>query len=223
MIPAGTVLHVHLVSPEGLTDAQVADAADLLARLVADGAALGWVDPPSSAAVAALLRAAWSAAPGEAALAVATVDDASAAATDDASAAATDDASAAATDGASAAATDGGQAAAHRAARRRLIGLAYWRRYERPTHRPHADVEKVAVALDAQGRGAGRRLMAELIAAARAAQVEVLTLDLRGDNERAAALYESLGFERYGRLPRFVAVGDRRWDKLFYALDLRAS
>ena len=199
-------MHVHLVSPEGLTDAQVADAADLLAGLVAGGAALGWVDPPSSAAVAALLRAAWSAAPGDAALAVATVDDA-----------------VATVDDALAATTDGGQAAAHRAARRRLIGLAYWRRYERPTHRPHADVEKVAVAPEAQGRGAGRRLMTELVAAARAAAIEVLTLDLRGDNERAVALYESLGFERYGRRPRFVAVGDRRWDKLLYALDLRSA
>jgi len=64
--------------------------------------------------------------------------------------------------------------------------------------------------------------MTELVAAARAARVEVLTLDLRGDNVAAAALYESLGFRRYGRLERFVAVGDDRWDKLFYALDLRA-
>jgi ribosomal protein S18 acetylase RimI-like enzyme len=100
-------------------------------------------------------------------------------------------------------------------------GLAYWRRYERPTHRPHADVEKVAVAQAAQGQGVGRRLMTTLIDAARAAGVEVLTLDLRADNIRAAALYESLGFHQYGRLPRFVAVGDRRYDKLFYALDLR--
>jgi ribosomal protein S18 acetylase RimI-like enzyme len=103
----------------------------------------------------------------------------------------------------------------------RLHGLGYWRRYDRPTHRPHADVEKVAVAPDRQGHGLGRRLMTELIAAARDAGIEVLTLDLRGDNTRAAALYESLGFRRYGRLERFVAVGDRRWDKLFYALDLR--
>ena len=102
-----------------------------------------------------------------------------------------------------------------------LAGLGYWRRYQRPTHRPHADVEKVAVAPSRQGRGVGRRLMTALIAEARAARVEVLTLDLRGDNERAAALYESLGFHRYGRLERFVAVGDRRWDKLLYALDLR--
>ena len=29
----------------------------------------------------------------------------------------------------------------------RLIGLGYWRRYARPTHRVHADVEKVALDL----------------------------------------------------------------------------
>ena len=103
----------------------------------------------------------------------------------------------------------------------RLCGFGYWRRYQRPTHRPHADVEKVAIAPAHQGRGLGRQIMTDLIAAARAAGVEVLTLDLRGDNLRAAALYESLGFRQYGRLERFVAVGDRRWDKLFYALDLR--
>jgi ribosomal protein S18 acetylase RimI-like enzyme len=170
-------VHVQIVGPAGLSDADLAAAADLLGRLVAGGAALGWVDPPPADEVAGLLRALWSA-PGDAALAVAHDDG-------------------------------------------RLIGLAYWRRYERPTHRPHADVEKVAVAPEAQGRGAGRHLMTELIAASRAAGIEVLTLDLRGDNERAAALYESLGFRRYGRLDRFVAVGDRRWDKLFYALDLR--
>jgi ribosomal protein S18 acetylase RimI-like enzyme len=78
------------------------------------------------------------------------------------------------------------------------------------------------VAASAQGRGIGRHLMTALIAAARAADVEVLTLDLRADNTHAAALYESLGFHRYGRLARFVAVGDRRYDKLFYALDLRS-
>jgi hypothetical protein len=67
--------------------------------------------------------------------------------------------------------------------------------------------------------------MTALIAAARTAgvEVEVVTLDLRADNTRAAALYESLGFHRYGRLARFVAVGDRCYDKLFYALDLRSQ
>lgn len=151
----------------------------LLQRLVAGGAALGWVDPPSEAEVAELLgEVVKGTADGDAALLVAEVDE-------------------------------------------QLAGFAYWRRYPRPTHRPHADVEKVAVDSRWQGLGIGRLLMQELIRAAVESQVEVLTLDLRGDNERAARLYESLGFTRYGVLERFVAVGERRYDKLFYALDLR--
>jgi ribosomal protein S18 acetylase RimI-like enzyme len=102
-----------------------------------------------------------------------------------------------------------------------LAGLGYWRRYARPTHRPHADIEKVAVAADCQGRGIGRLLMAELVADAIRAGIEVLTLDFRGDNERAARLYRSLGFAEYGRLAAFVAVGSARYDKVFYYRDLR--
>ncbi len=62
--------------------------------------------------------------------------------------------------------------------------------------------------------------MTRLIDTAFEAGIEVLTLDFRGDNGSAAALYRSLGFTEYGRLPRFVAVGPARYDKVFYALDL---
>ncbi|PSL00165.1 ribosomal protein S18 acetylase RimI-like enzyme [Murinocardiopsis flavida] len=106
---------------------------------------------------------------------------------------------------------------------RRLVGLGYWLRYARPTHRPHADLEKLAVDPAAGGRGIGRGLTAALIADARAAGVEVLTLDARGDNAGALHLYRSLGFTEYGRLPRFVAVGERRYDKVLVMLDLRAD
>lgn len=101
-----------------------------------------------------------------------------------------------------------------------LAGLGYWRRYGRPTHRLHADIEKVAVTPAWQGDGIGRALMRELVLSATQSGVEILTLDLRADNTRAAALYESLGFRRYGCLERFVAVGAARYDTLFYALDL---
>ena len=103
-----------------------------------------------------------------------------------------------------------------------LAGLAYWRRYARPTHHPHADIEKIAVLSDFQGRGIGRALVTGLIDDARGCgDVEVLTLDFRADNVHAATLYRSLGFLSYGRLERFVAVGDRRYDKELYVLDLR--
>lgn len=103
----------------------------------------------------------------------------------------------------------------------RLVGLGYWFRYARPTHRPHADLEKIAVDAAAHGRGIGRALTAALIADARQAGIEVLTLDARGDNTNALHLYRSLGFTEYGRLPDFVAVGERRYDKVFYMLDFR--
>jgi ribosomal protein S18 acetylase RimI-like enzyme len=106
---------------------------------------------------------------------------------------------------------------------RQLVGLGYWQRYARPTHRPHADLEKIAVGDAAQGRGVGRALTAALVADARRAGIEVLTLDARGDNSNALSLYRSLGFTEYGRLPDFVAVGERRYDKVFYMLDFRSA
>lgn len=169
-----------------LDRALAADAVRLLRELVASGAALGWVEPPSSAEVLALLaQVQGEAARGDAALVVASTG-------------AVDD--------------EAG-----------LAGLGYWRRYERPTHRVHADLEKVAVDPRHQGHGLGRALVTALVGAARDVGVEVLTLDVRGDNAVAVGLYESLGFVRYGRLERFVAVGEARYDKLFYALDLRVG
>ncbi|MBB2943688.1 ribosomal protein S18 acetylase RimI-like enzyme [Actinoplanes lutulentus] len=104
-----------------------------------------------------------------------------------------------------------------------VTGVGYWRRYDRPTHRVNADLEKLAVSPAAQGEGLGRTLLTTLVAAALHQNIETLTLDLRGDNTRAAALYESAGFTRYGTLNAFVAVGDERYDKLLYSLDLRAA
>ncbi|MFE0381373.1 GNAT family N-acetyltransferase [Streptomyces inhibens] len=106
---------------------------------------------------------------------------------------------------------------------RRLVGLGYWLRYTRPTNRQHADLEKLAVAFEAHGRGLGRSLTSALVADARGAGIEVLTLDARADNTRALRLYRSLGFREYGRLPDFVAMGGRRYDKVFYMLDFRGE
>ncbi|GAB7035199.1 GNAT family N-acetyltransferase [Streptomyces sp. NPDC021749] len=106
---------------------------------------------------------------------------------------------------------------------RRLVGLGYWLRYTQATNRQHADLVKIAVAAEAHGRGIGRSLTSTLVADARKANIEVLTLDARADNTRALRLYRSLGFREYGRLPDFVAMGGRRYDKVFYMLDLRTE
>ncbi|MGN6299594.1 MAG: GNAT family N-acetyltransferase [Angustibacter sp.] len=98
-----------------------------------------------------------------------------------------------------------------------VVGFGYWRRYARPTHHPQADLERLVVAPSSRRRGLGRRLLQQLVARADALGVETLTLDVRGDNAGAIALYESAGFRRYGTLSDFVAFGDRRWDKVLMA------
>lgn len=103
-----------------------------------------------------------------------------------------------------------------------VAGFGYWTRYARPTHRPHADLEKLAVSPDFPRLGIGRRLVQDLAARARAAGIEQLTLDFRGDNARAEALYLSEGFVEYGRLVDFVApADDRRYDMVLHVLNLR--
>jgi ribosomal protein S18 acetylase RimI-like enzyme len=102
-----------------------------------------------------------------------------------------------------------------------LAGLGYWRRRIRPVHWPHADLEKLAVAPGAQGRGIGRALTSALVQDARKAGIEVLTLDARGDNVRALHLYQSLGFTEYGRLTDYAAFGERRYDMVMCKLDFR--
>ncbi|MEU4165065.1 N-acetyltransferase [Actinoplanes sp. NPDC026670] len=176
---------IRLVGDGGFSEREQAGIAELLRGLVADGAALGWVDPPPAEEVRELL--------GDLAVGIAGGDTAVAIAV----------------------AFIGGETGGE------VAGFGYWRRYSRPTHRPHADLEKLAVDPGRQGAGLGRALLSALIAAAFDGQVEVLTLDLRGDNVRAAGLYEKLGFHQYGRLENFVAVGPARYDKLLYALDLR--
>jgi ribosomal-protein-alanine N-acetyltransferase len=70
-----------------------------------------------------------------------------------------------------------------------------------------ADVQTVAVARSAQGRGIGRLLVEALVAAARSRGADVLHLEVRADNADARALYDRLGFEVVGRRPDYYGRG----------------
>jgi ribosomal protein S18 acetylase RimI-like enzyme len=173
--------HDAAVGPDltSLSAAIVSDLTALLADLIASGAALGWVQPPSQGEIDGLLRSL-------------TYEGSSG---------------------------DASTVLAHE--RQQLIAFGCWRRYQRPTHRPHADLPYLAVAQGCQSHGVGGLLLDRLIADTRAAQIEQLTLDSRGDNEAAHGLWRSRGFVEYGRLKDFVAVGEARYDKTFWVLDLR--
>jgi [ribosomal protein S18]-alanine N-acetyltransferase len=61
---------------------------------------------------------------------------------------------------------------------------------------PEGDVQTVAVAPAAQGRGVGARLLAALVGEAVARGATSLLLEVRADNAAAIALYRRFGFEQ---------------------------
>ena len=62
--------------------------------------------------------------------------------------------------------------------------------------------------------------MEALIGFARNRGLEVLQLDVRADNRRAVALYESLGFEKLGLYRRFFKINGEYFDALSMTLQL---
>ncbi|GAA1082679.1 GNAT family N-acetyltransferase [Nocardiopsis metallicus] len=63
---------------------------------------------------------------------------------------------------------------------------------------PEGDVQTMAVAEPAWGRGIGRALLTELLAQAEARGVTHVFLEVRSDNPRAQDLYTRFGFEAIG-------------------------
>lgn len=61
---------------------------------------------------------------------------------------------------------------------------------------PEADVQTIAVARSAQGRGVGAALLSDLLAAASRRGATSLLLEVRADNGPAQRLYARHGFER---------------------------
>lgn len=168
------------------TDTQFRQLHDLVTTMVDQGAALGWVEPPSERdlreMVADLIQA------GELDNACLVVAETLTSGT--------------------------GKAPV-------IVGFAYWNRRDGETEEPHADIGRVGVSGDARGGGLGRRMVEELISYGRKVGIEILTLDVRGNNHAAMQLYESVGFREYGRIEDFVAVDNERWDNVYFSLDLR--
>lgn len=65
------------------------------------------------------------------------------------------------------------------------------------------DIQTIAVAPEARGKGAGRRMMAALLAEAHQRGVREVFLEVRADNPVAQRLYISLGFTEIGIRPRY--------------------
>ncbi len=104
---------------------------------------------------------------------------------------------------------------------RKLVGAIGCERETRRKVSHIGHVIGMMVRAEARGQGVGHALLEALIAAARRAGLEMLTLTVTSGNASAVALYEHCGFVAYGLLPRALKIGTRFHDKLHMALDLR--
>ena len=70
-----------------------------------------------------------------------------------------------------------------------------------------ASLYSICVDPDLGGRGLGKILMAALEAEARAQGREAVTLEVRADNAAAIALYDRLGYRRFGEIEDYYEDG----------------
>ena len=85
---------------------------------------------------------------------------------------------------------------------------------------PDADLQTIAVAADAQGRGIAARLLRALLDRAAARGATRIVLEVRADNEAAQALYRRFGFAQVARRARYYPDGS---DALIWQAPLRAD
>ncbi|MGA9342107.1 MAG: ribosomal protein S18-alanine N-acetyltransferase [Rhodanobacteraceae bacterium] len=83
-----------------------------------------------------------------------------------------------------------------------------------------AHLLNVCVAQGAQRQGFGRRLVQRLLELARWHGAERVFLEVRPSNRAAIALYDSLGFNEFGRRPNYYPAGRGREDALVFAIEL---
>ena len=93
-----------------------------------------------------------------------------------------------------------------------VLGTAQWTRSTYRTRRVLAELDRVCVSPPARGLGVGRMLIDLITADAADHGIEVVGLEVRGNNHRAIALYDNCGFRRTGLIPNAVAENADRYD-----------
>jgi ribosomal protein S18 acetylase RimI-like enzyme len=104
----------------------------------------------------------------------------------------------------------------------RLVGMAGFYQEGGPKTRHKGHIWGVYVTEGWRGKGIARVLLSELIERVRAKpEIEQLHLAVAAGQDAAKRLYESLGFEVYGREPHAIQVGGSYMDEDLMVLHLR--
>lgn len=103
-----------------------------------------------------------------------------------------------------------------------IIGIASIRG-SRPRRIAHRGEIGLSVLKDFWGLGIGSKLMDELISFARSKDIEIITLEVRSDNDRAIRLYEKFGFEKFGTYRQFFKIEGHYHDAEYMNLYLKRS
>lgn len=101
----------------------------------------------------------------------------------------------------------------------RAVGLCTIRRKNPTREAAHVGVLGISIAKAWRGKGLGRPLMEHTLDRGRGL-FELVELCAFATNARALALYESLGFRRWGLQPRATRRGDRYIDEVYMQLEL---
>jgi acetyltransferase len=103
-----------------------------------------------------------------------------------------------------------------------IVGMAQLA-FSGATNADHrAEVQRVAVASDARGRGIGRQLMAAVESLARDSGVTLLWLTTHEGTD-ACGFYEAIGYNRMGTMPNYSRRPDGTlWPGAFYFKELSA-
>ena len=83
-----------------------------------------------------------------------------------------------------------------------------------------AHILNVCVEPSLHGKGHGRRIVRRLLDIARWHRAERVYLEVRPSNPRAIALYDSMGFNEFGRRPNYYPARKGREDALVMAIEL---
>ena len=83
-----------------------------------------------------------------------------------------------------------------------------------------AHILNVCVVPEEQNKGCGRRIVKRLIDLARWHRCERVFLEVRPSNPNAISLYESMGFNEFGRRPNYYPAKKGREDALVMAIEL---